>query len=89
VCIDETRFIVNSDLGTASRLLIKPLRKVYYCVSICLYCSSWIAIVMDLYGRRIVGWQTSKRMTADLIEQAFLKAHSLRQPPKGLVLIQK
>lgn len=24
-------------------------------------------------------------MTTDLIEQAFLKAHRLRQPPKGLV----
>jgi putative transposase len=40
---------------------------------------------MDLFGRRIVGWHTSKRMTIDLIEQAFLKAHRLRQPPKGLV----
>jgi putative transposase len=40
---------------------------------------------MDLCGRRIVGWHTSERMTTDLIERAFLKAHSLRQPPKGLV----
>jgi putative transposase len=45
----------------------------------------YLAIVMDLFGRRIVGWHTSKRMTTDLIEQAFLKAHRLRQPPKGLV----
>jgi transposase InsO family protein len=40
---------------------------------------------MDLFGRRIVGWHTSKRMTTDLVEHAFLKAHSLRQPPKGIV----
>jgi putative transposase len=45
----------------------------------------YLAIVMDLFGRRIVGWHTSKRMTTDLIEQAFLKAHRLRQPPKGVV----
>jgi putative transposase len=45
----------------------------------------YLAIVMDFFGRRIVGWHTSKRMTTDLIEQAFLKAHRLRQPPKGLV----
>ena len=45
----------------------------------------YFAIVMDLFGRRIVGWHTSKRMTTGLIEQAFLKAHRLRQPPNGLV----
>lgn len=45
----------------------------------------YLAVVMDLYGRRIVGWHTSKRMTTDLVELAFKKAHSLRQPPKGLV----
>ena len=32
-----------------------------------------------------MGWHTSKRMTTDLVEQAFIKAHRLRQPPKGLV----
>ena len=45
----------------------------------------YLAVVMDLYGRRIVGWHTSKRMTTDLVELAFVKAHRLRQPPKGLV----
>jgi putative transposase len=45
----------------------------------------YLAIVMDLFGRRIVGWHTSKRMTTDLIEQAFLTAYRLRRPPKGLV----
>jgi putative transposase len=40
---------------------------------------------MDLCGRRIVGWHTSKSMTTDLVELAFLKAHRLRQPPKVLV----
>ncbi|AGH43867.1 ISSod1, transposase OrfA [Paraglaciecola psychrophila 170] len=45
----------------------------------------YLAIVMDSFGRRIVGWSTSKRITTCLIEQTFLKAHHLRQPPKGLV----
>ncbi len=45
----------------------------------------YLAVVMDLCGRRIVGWHVSSRMTTDLVEQAFLKAYSLRQPPKGLV----
>jgi putative transposase len=48
-------------------------------------CWQYLAIVMDFFGRRIVGWHTSKRMTTNLVELAFLKAHRLRQPPKGLV----
>ena len=28
----------------------------------------YLAIVMDLYSRRVVGWSISKRMTVDLVE---------------------
>ncbi len=45
----------------------------------------YLAIVMDLYSRRIVGWYISKRMTTDLICKAMIMAYNLRQPPKGLV----
>ena len=45
----------------------------------------YLAIVMDLYSRRIVGWHIAKRMTSDLVEKALIKAYNLRQPPKGLV----
>ena len=45
----------------------------------------YLAIVMDLYSRRIVGWSISKRMTADLICKAIITAYNLRQPAKGLV----
>ncbi|MGX9543281.1 IS3 family transposase, partial [Shewanella sp. A22] len=45
----------------------------------------YLAVVMDLYSRRIVGWHISKRMTRSLVEKAFLKAYNLRKPPKGLV----
>lgn len=45
----------------------------------------YLAIVMDLYSRRIVGWHLSKRMTTDLVNKALMKAYNLRQPPKGLV----
>jgi putative transposase len=45
----------------------------------------YLAIVMDLYSRRIVGWHISKRMTRDLVEQALIKAHNLRKPVKGVV----
>ena len=45
----------------------------------------YLAIVMDLYSRRIVGWHIDKRMTTDLIGKAMINAVKLRQPPKGLV----
>lgn len=45
----------------------------------------YLAIVMDLYSRRIVGWHIDKRMTTELVSKAMMKAYNLRQPPKGLV----
>jgi putative transposase len=45
----------------------------------------YLAIVMDLFSRRIVGWHIDKRMTTDLISKAMIKAYNLRQPPRGLV----
>ena len=45
----------------------------------------YLAIVMDLFSRRIVGWHIDKRMTTDLIGKAMIKAVNLRQPRQGLV----
>ena len=45
----------------------------------------YLAVVMDLYSRRIVGWHMDKRMTTDLVCKALTKAYNLRQPPAGLV----
>ena len=45
----------------------------------------YLAVVMDLYSRRIVGWHIDKRMTTDLISRAMFKALNLRRPEKGLV----
>jgi len=45
----------------------------------------YLAVVMDLFSRRIVGWHIDKRMTSDLVCKALIKAYNLRQPPKGLV----
>tara|TARA_R110002050_G_scaffold271009_5_gene414160 strand:+ start:1547 stop:2107 length:561 start_codon:yes stop_codon:yes gene_type:complete len=45
----------------------------------------YLAIVMDLYSGRIVGWHIDKRMTTDLVSKAMIKAYNLRQPPKGLI----
>jgi putative transposase len=45
----------------------------------------YLAITMDLYSRRIIGWATDKRMTTSLISRAMIMAYNLRRPAEGLV----
>ena len=45
----------------------------------------YLAIVIDLYSRRIVGCYIAKRMTTDLICKAMIMAYNLRTPSRGLV----
>lgn len=45
----------------------------------------YLAIVMDLFSRRIVGWHMASRMNTDLICKAMTKAIYLRQSKAGLV----
>lgn len=45
----------------------------------------YLASVMDLYSRKIVGWHTSDRMTKELVLQALKQAYG-RQQPTGEVL---
>jgi len=45
----------------------------------------YLAIVMDLYSRKIIGWAMGKRMTVDLVERAMRMAITLRKPDKGLI----
>lgn len=46
---------------------------------------TYLATVMDLYARRIVGWATSKHIDTALISEALHKAIKERQPGKGLL----
>lgn len=45
----------------------------------------YLAVVMDLYSRRIVGWSISNRMKQDLALRALQMAITLRYPDAGLV----
>lgn len=45
----------------------------------------YLAIVMDLYSRKIIGWHISKHMTTKLIVKAMKMAINLRQPKDGLI----
>jgi transposase InsO family protein len=46
----------------------------------------YLAIVLDLYSRQIVGWSMSERMKAELVNKALLMAIWQRKPAKGLVM---
>ena len=45
----------------------------------------YLAIVMDLHSRRIVGWATSDRLKRDLALEALRRAVALRRPQQGLI----
>jgi len=45
----------------------------------------YLAIVMDLYSRRIVGWSAGPRMKTALPLEALNRAIALRRPPPGLM----
>jgi len=45
----------------------------------------YLAVVLDLYSRKIVGWAMSNRMTAPLVKDALSMAYWHRKPGKGLI----
>ncbi|GLS91791.1 hypothetical protein GCM10007916_28610 [Psychromonas marina] len=45
----------------------------------------YLAVVMDLYSREVIGWSLSKRMTVDLVERALQMAINIRRPEPGLM----
>lgn len=46
----------------------------------------YLAVVLDLYSRRVVGWDISTRMTTDLVTNAVTRALETRRVAAGLVL---
>ena len=45
----------------------------------------YLAAVIDLFSRRVVGWETSDRLKRDLAVEALRRALVARTPPPGLV----
>jgi putative transposase len=45
----------------------------------------YLAIVIDLYSRKIVGWAMSKRLKTSLVTEALMMAYWRRKPTKGLI----
>lgn len=45
----------------------------------------YLAVILDLHSRRVIGWAVSNRMKKDLAIRALRMAINLRQPPKGCI----
>ena len=46
----------------------------------------YLAVVMDLYSRKVVGWAMSERMTRKLVIDALQMAIGSRKPPRDLII---
>lgn len=46
---------------------------------------AYLALLMDLFSRRIVGWELDEHMTEALVLAALREAIAARQPPPGLI----
>ena len=45
----------------------------------------YLAVMLDLYSRRVIGWAVGARMTSDLSLRALNRAIGLRQPGAGVI----
>ena len=45
----------------------------------------YLAVVLDLFSRRVVGWSTSDRLHKELALTALRRAVAIRRPPPGLI----
>jgi len=46
----------------------------------------YLAAVMDLYSRMIIGWSLSERMTANIVVDALQMALGKRNKPKNVII---
>ena len=45
----------------------------------------YLAVILDLHSRRVIGWAVSNRMKRDLAIRALKMATALRSPPRGCI----
>ncbi len=45
----------------------------------------YLAVILDLYSRRVIGWAMGHRLTVELAEQALTMALAIRIPRAGLL----
>ena len=45
----------------------------------------YLAVVMDLYSRKIVGWSLARNMAVEMVKRALIMAIGRRKPEPGLI----
>lgn len=45
----------------------------------------YLAVIIDLFSRRVIGWAMSSNMNVDLVSKALKMAAFRRNPPEGLI----
>ena len=45
----------------------------------------YLAVILDLFSRKVIGWQVSKRIDSELTLDALAMALSRRNPPRGVI----
>lgn len=83
----QHRFPTAPNLLEQNFMVSEPNRVWTADISYCWTAEGWIylAVVLDLYSRKIVGWAMNKRMTRDLVINVFLMAYWARKPKAGLI----
>ncbi len=46
---------------------------------------SYLAVVLDLFGRKVIGWPLSNSPDSELTMQALMMAYESRGKPKGVI----
>ena len=49
----------------------------------------YLAVMLDLYSRRVVGWAMSERIDEELVLSTLQMALLRRRPPRGLIHQQR
>lgn len=45
----------------------------------------YLSVILDVYGRRVVGWSVNQRLTKELVIEAFRRAVRQRTPVPGMI----
>ena len=77
--------VVAREIRDRSKLI--RLERASYPPSIIWTAQGWLylAVMLDLYSRRVIGWAVGARMTSDLPLRALNRAIGLRQPGAGVI----
>ena len=85
MCIRDRRQIRNgrAPLGTFPMEIPCPAMDISYVWTR----EGWLylAVILDLHSRRVIGWAVSNRMKHDLAIRALKMAIAFRQPPEGCI----